>query len=387
MDRLSRKLAASALGLLLVAPGCRMTRPEVPPGRPYANDGRQRKAIEFSSEGHPVNGAATANVHARHEPGRFEPGLGDRCRRQPARMLRLTGPRRAVRAAGNRRPRPAGRAGRDPARRSGANLAGRDASARRTAPRRPRPDAERPAHPRGRHRPRTRSSRRRSRPRARWAPPTRCRARTDRGDAARPMNESPAVLWEDPHGLAVAKPAGMLTQGRRGRRGDARRLVRRYLRPDDPASIYLGTVHRLDRPVSGVILWAKTPKAARRWAEQFARREVRKEYWAIVERGRPTDSPTGLWDDWLARPDAAGRARIVRARRGPGSSARRPAFEVGRRRDRPRRLRLGQAPTRDGRTHQLRAQAARAGLPIVGDATYGATRAFRRAGSRFIRVR
>ena len=64
MDRLSRPIAAIGLGLglFLIAPGCRMTRPEVPPGRPYSDDGRQRAPIAFSSEGHPVNGAATAHL-------------------------------------------------------------------------------------------------------------------------------------------------------------------------------------------------------------------------------------------------------------------------------------------------------------------------------------
>ncbi len=69
MDRLHRKFAGCAFGLLLVSPGCKMTRPEVPPSRPYANDGRQRKAIEFSTEGHPVNGAATANFQPYNNAG------------------------------------------------------------------------------------------------------------------------------------------------------------------------------------------------------------------------------------------------------------------------------------------------------------------------------
>ncbi len=69
MDRLPRPFAACGLGLLLVATGCRMTRTEVPPGRPYANDGRQRKAIEFSSGGHPLNGAAITNLQPNNTGG------------------------------------------------------------------------------------------------------------------------------------------------------------------------------------------------------------------------------------------------------------------------------------------------------------------------------
>src|SRR5258708_27649259 len=58
MDRFARTLAACGFGLLMTAAACRSTRPEVPPSRPFANDGRQRKAIEFSSEGHPVRADA-----------------------------------------------------------------------------------------------------------------------------------------------------------------------------------------------------------------------------------------------------------------------------------------------------------------------------------------
>ena len=59
--------------------------------------------------------------------------------------------------------------------------------------------------------------------------------------------------------------------------------VREYLDPADPSSVYLGIVHRLDRPVSGLLVWAKTAKSARRLSQQFERRRVEKEYWAIVE--------------------------------------------------------------------------------------------------------
>src|SRR4051794_17912786 len=103
------------------------------------------------------------------------------------------------------------------------------------------------------------------------------------------------VLYEDAHCLAVAKPAGMPTQGAPTGEPTLEAAVRRYLRPHDPSTVYLGTVHRLDRPVSGVVIWAKSPKAARRLADQFARRQARKEYWAIVE-GRPR-AEAGLWED------------------------------------------------------------------------------------------
>src|SRR4051812_47677741 len=97
------------------------------------------------------------------------------------------------------------------------------------------------------------------------------------------MDEPLTILFEDAHCLATVKPGGELTQGTSAGGPTLEARVRRYLNPRDPASVYLGTVHRLDRPVSGVILWAKTLKAARRLAGQFAARQARKEYWAIVE--------------------------------------------------------------------------------------------------------
>lgn len=191
------------------------------------------------------------------------------------------------------------------------------------------------------------------------------------------MNEPLVVLWEDPHGLAVAKPAGLLTQGPVGGEDTLEARIRRHLRPADPGSVYLGTVHRLDRPVSGVVLWAKTPKAARRWSEQFARRSARKEYWAIVEplEGMGRLEPSGTWDDPLGPPDLEGRARVVEAS-APGAVRAVTRFEVGLGRAAPDGLAWLRLRPETGRTHQLRAQASARGFPIVGDATYGSTRAF-----------
>jgi 23S rRNA pseudouridine1911/1915/1917 synthase len=181
-----------------------------------------------------------------------------------------------------------------------------------------------------------------------------------------------AILFEDVHCLAVAKPAGVLSQG------DAESLeaaARLYLRPDEPEAAYIGLVHRLDRPVSGTLLLAKTPKAARRLADQFARRVARKEYWAVVAGGPPTAE--GAWDDWLWQDDSGGpgpvqvvRAGTPRAKRALTRYRREPAAGLG---EGLCWLRLW---PETGRTHQLRAQSSGRGWPIVGDRAYGSAVGF-----------
>jgi 23S rRNA pseudouridine1911/1915/1917 synthase len=193
------------------------------------------------------------------------------------------------------------------------------------------------------------------------------------------MAEPLVVLYEDAHCLAVVKPAGLLTQSPAVGELTLEALVRAYLSPEAPGSAYVGIVHRLDRPVSGVVLWAKTPKAARSLSRQFERRSVRKHYWAVVERGLPGPDRDRegeeVWEDWLTRPGQGGIVRVVVAGT-PG--ARRAVTRVSQ--GEARRLPAGcdwlilQPET--GRTHQLRAQAAARGRPIVGDSLYGSPRSF-----------
>ena len=179
------------------------------------------------------------------------------------------------------------------------------------------------------------------------------------------------ILYEDNHCLAVAKPAPLLTQGPPGI-PNLEAMVKAYVKERycKPGSVYLGIPHRLDRPVSGVVLFARNSKAARRLAEQFEARRVRKVYWAMVEGH--VEPAEGRWDDWLVKlPEEA---RVERAEPGtPG--ARRAVLRY-------RRLEVGPDWTllelvpETGRTHQLRVQAAVRGWPICGDGLYGSTRPF-----------
>ncbi len=182
------------------------------------------------------------------------------------------------------------------------------------------------------------------------------------------------ILYEDAHLLAVLKPSGLSTQAPPIAGPTLEAVVRAYLRPDDPASAYVGLVHRLDRPVSGVILIARTKRDARRLSQQFERREARKEYWAVVE-GQPT-APLATWEDWLCREDT-GLGRVQTCVPGtPRSQHARTRLQADL--DAEARLPDGCSWLRlwpeTGRMHQLRVQASARGLPILGDRLYGSQR-------------
>jgi 23S rRNA pseudouridine1911/1915/1917 synthase len=182
------------------------------------------------------------------------------------------------------------------------------------------------------------------------------------------------ILYEDPHLLAVDKPAGLLTQAASSGEPTLEDAVRRHLDPSGTGAAYLGTVHRLDRPVSGVILWAKTPKAARRLAEQFAGRDARKEYWAVVE-GEPPGAE-GTWEDWLCLDDTGLGVVQVCSRHAPRARRALTRFRAGAGGTVPTGCSWFRLWPETGRTHQLRVQAASRGRPILGDRAYGASRAF-----------
>src|SRR5262249_11915449 len=110
----------------------------------------------------------------------------------------------------------------------------------------------------------------------------------------RPMHEI-SVLYEDNHCLAVCKPAPLLTQGVPAGIPTLEGMVKEYLKAKyhKAGNVYLGIPHRLDRPVSGVVLFARNSKAASRLAEQFERRQVAKIYWGALEGEIASDE--GMW--------------------------------------------------------------------------------------------
>ena len=114
------------------------------------------------------------------------------------------------------------------------------------------------------------------------------------------MNPHPLeILYEDNHLLAVAKPAGLAVMGSSPGKPTVLALAKQYIRDRyrKPGNVYVGVVSRLDVPVTGVVLLARTSKAARRLTEQFRSHEVEKTYWAIVE-GK-VEPASGRCVDWI----------------------------------------------------------------------------------------
>jgi 23S rRNA pseudouridine1911/1915/1917 synthase len=183
------------------------------------------------------------------------------------------------------------------------------------------------------------------------------------------------ILYEDNHCLAIAKPAGCVSAHYQGREQTLDRAVKQYLkdRYHKPGNVFLGVVHRLDRPVSGVLLFARTSKAAARLAEQFREGTIDKVYWALVE-GEVAAS-AGTLEDWLKKDRDAGRVEVVEPR-SPGA---RQALLHFQRRGGHGGLTWLELRPQTGRTHQLRVQLAHHGHPIYGDAKYGSVHTFARA--------
>jgi 23S rRNA pseudouridine1911/1915/1917 synthase len=181
------------------------------------------------------------------------------------------------------------------------------------------------------------------------------------------------ILYEDNHCLAVNKPAGLLTQGDATGEPALLDLVRADLkeRYHKPGNVFVGLVHRLDRPTSGAILFARTSKAAGRLSAQFRAGTIEKTYWAVVE-GTSTDE-SGEWTDWLWKDEGRNLVRVVPAAT-RGAREARLAYRVLDRRPSTTVIELRPG---SGRSHQLRVQLASRGLPIVGDRKYGASRRLR----------
>ena len=174
------------------------------------------------------------------------------------------------------------------------------------------------------------------------------------------------ILFDDNHCLAVVKPAGALMVG--DETGDETLLdqAKDWIREkyNKPGNVFLGVVHRLDRPVSGVALYARTSKSASRLADQFRRGAVEKVYRAWVDGSPPNGTHT--LTDWLLKNRDTNTTRIVEE---GVSGAKLSTLEfrvVSRDADRS----LVEIYPKTGRSHQIRVQLSSYGWPILGDVKY-----------------
>jgi 23S rRNA pseudouridine1911/1915/1917 synthase len=176
------------------------------------------------------------------------------------------------------------------------------------------------------------------------------------------------VLREDNHLLAVFKPPGWIVQGARPEQDSLLEALREWIRRRDakPGEAFLAVVHRLDGPVSGVVVFAKRTKAASRLSREIREGRFEKRYRAVVE-GVPSPSSARLVDA-LTWDDGARRARV--AAPGAADSARAELeYSVVEARGQRSLLEIRLVT---GRKHQIRAQLAHRGWPILGDERYGA---------------
>jgi RluA family pseudouridine synthase len=182
-----------------------------------------------------------------------------------------------------------------------------------------------------------------------------------------------AVLYLDNHLLVVHKPAGLLVQEDHTGDPDLLTLGKAYLKEvfDKPGNVFLGLVHRLDRPVSGVMVLARTSKAASRLSDQFRRRAPDKRYLALVE-GRLEGQ--GTREDYLAKIDR--QVRVVKPGHPEGKRAELRWRALATERRKEGNVSLVDVELLTGRAHQVRVQLAALGHPILGDLRYDAQREF-----------
>jgi len=181
------------------------------------------------------------------------------------------------------------------------------------------------------------------------------------------------ILYEDNHLIAVEKPAGIITQRDSTGRTALIDLVKEYVREKyaKPGEVFLGAVHRLDRTVSGPVLFARTSKAAGRLFDEFKYRRVMKLYAALVHNPSCLVAASGLHPVWRTLTHHLERRRdttIIAAAAGPKSKEASleyaPLASTS-------HLALLLVNLHTGRKHQIRAQLAASGLPITGDFRYG----------------
>lgn len=179
------------------------------------------------------------------------------------------------------------------------------------------------------------------------------------------------VLYEDNHIIAVNKTCNEIVQGDKTGDIPLSETVKAYIKEkyNKPGEVFLGVTHRLDRPTSGVVLFARTSKALTRLNDMFKSHEqIRKTYWAIVQ-GAPK-IPEACLENYLVRNEAQNKSYIAK----PGAKEAKLAFLSYKTLVRGDNYTLLEINLETGRHHQIRCQLAALGCPVKGDLKYGAKR-------------
>ncbi len=187
------------------------------------------------------------------------------------------------------------------------------------------------------------------------------------------------VVYEDNHLIIVSKRSGEIVQGDKTGDEPLSATVKRYIKEkyQKPGAVFLGVTHRLDRPVSGLVVFARTSKALERLNRMFANGEVHKTYWAIVGKDKQANGTENVENDgehtlvhWLTRNEKQNKSYAY-DREKPGSKRAVLKYKVIGESDRYKLLEINLLT---GRHHQIRCQLAAIGCPIKGDLKYGAPR-------------
>ena len=184
------------------------------------------------------------------------------------------------------------------------------------------------------------------------------------------------VVYEDNHVIVVNKATGEIVQGDKTGDKPLSEMVKEYLKEkyNKPGNVYCGVVHRIDRPVSGLVVFARTSKAAERLSGMFREGEVHKTYHALVE-GYP-EKQEDLIENWLVADGRINKTFIAEEGEKAAKWSR-LKYKVIKSYD---RYSLLEVDLLTGRKHQIRAQLAGIGHPIKGDLKYGAKRSNRDGG-------
>lgn len=174
------------------------------------------------------------------------------------------------------------------------------------------------------------------------------------------------ILYEDNHVIVCIKPAGVLSQSDGSGSPDMLTILKRYIKEkyEKPGEVYLGLVHRLDRPVSGVMVFARTSKAASRLSEQIRTRKVEKLYRCVVNG---VLEGSGRLENYISKDEDRNIVTVSDSEK-PGYKA---SYLDYRAVDTKDGLTLTEIRLGTGRSHQIRAQMAHNGYPLVGDQKYG----------------